>query len=369
MRRTLGSTRFRRRVTVPARHAVGRPPRFWHRRVRHRPAARPAPIASPASSSRTSATGARATSAPGSPTPSPAIVWTDAFDDLLDERRRHHRRGGWRRRAGRRLRPRGAARREVGRHREQAGRSRITARRCSTLAERQGRQLRFEAAVGGAMPIVRALGDGLGGDRVDAHRRDSERHEQRRAVPDGRDRRARSTRRSPTRARAATPRPIRRPTSTASTRRRSSRFCARSAFGLRVEPVADRDADDRADSAGGLPRRARRGRDHPADRPRRLRPRAVDADGLGGADVRAAARRCSRGRPVRRTPRVITGAHAGDIDDYRRRRRRRRHGGRRDRRPRRDRARSRGDRSRARCSTEPTDRSEDCRTIKLAEAV
>lgn len=35
-----------------------------------------------------------------------------------------------------------------------------------TLAERQGRQLRFEAAVGGAMPIVRTLGDGLAGDRV-----------------------------------------------------------------------------------------------------------------------------------------------------------------------------------------------------------
>jgi homoserine dehydrogenase len=34
------------------------------------------------------------------------------------------------------------------------------------LAERQGRQLRFEAAVGGAMPIVRALGDGLAGDQV-----------------------------------------------------------------------------------------------------------------------------------------------------------------------------------------------------------
>lgn len=34
------------------------------------------------------------------------------------------------------------------------------------LAERQGRQLRFEGAVGGAMPIVRALGDGLAGDRV-----------------------------------------------------------------------------------------------------------------------------------------------------------------------------------------------------------
>jgi homoserine dehydrogenase len=35
-----------------------------------------------------------------------------------------------------------------------------------TLAERQGRQLRFEAAVGGAMPIVRALRDGLAGERI-----------------------------------------------------------------------------------------------------------------------------------------------------------------------------------------------------------
>jgi homoserine dehydrogenase len=34
------------------------------------------------------------------------------------------------------------------------------------LAERQGRQLRYEAAVGGAMPIVRALADGRGGDRI-----------------------------------------------------------------------------------------------------------------------------------------------------------------------------------------------------------
>ena len=32
------------------------------------------------------------------------------------------------------------------------------------LAARQGRQLRFEAAVGGAMPIVRAIGEGLDGD-------------------------------------------------------------------------------------------------------------------------------------------------------------------------------------------------------------
>lgn len=34
------------------------------------------------------------------------------------------------------------------------------------LAARQGRQLRFEAAVGGAMPIVRAIGEGLAGDRI-----------------------------------------------------------------------------------------------------------------------------------------------------------------------------------------------------------
>jgi homoserine dehydrogenase len=34
------------------------------------------------------------------------------------------------------------------------------------LAERQGRQLRFEAAVGGAMPIVRVIGDGLAGDCI-----------------------------------------------------------------------------------------------------------------------------------------------------------------------------------------------------------
>ena len=35
-----------------------------------------------------------------------------------------------------------------------------------TLAARQGRQLRFEAAVGGAMPIVRAVGEGLAGDQI-----------------------------------------------------------------------------------------------------------------------------------------------------------------------------------------------------------
>lgn len=56
-----------------------------------------------------------------------------------------------------------------------AGKSVVTANRqvvsrhglaLQTLAERQGRQLRFEGAVGGAMPIVRLLGEGLAGDRV-----------------------------------------------------------------------------------------------------------------------------------------------------------------------------------------------------------
>jgi homoserine dehydrogenase len=34
------------------------------------------------------------------------------------------------------------------------------------VAARQGRQLRFEAAVGGAIPLVRAVGEGLAGDRI-----------------------------------------------------------------------------------------------------------------------------------------------------------------------------------------------------------
>jgi homoserine dehydrogenase len=56
-----------------------------------------------------------------------------------------------------------------------AGKSVVTANRhvianhgpaLLSLAERQGRQLRYAAAVGGAMPIVRALADGLAGERV-----------------------------------------------------------------------------------------------------------------------------------------------------------------------------------------------------------
>ncbi|MGH9140060.1 MAG: homoserine dehydrogenase, partial [Vicinamibacterales bacterium] len=57
----------------------------------------------------------------------------------------------------------------------QAGKSVVTANKqvvardgahLLPLAARQGRQLRFEAAVGGAMPIVRAVSEGLAGDRI-----------------------------------------------------------------------------------------------------------------------------------------------------------------------------------------------------------
>ena len=82
------------------------------------------------------------------------------------ERRRRRRRAHRRRAAGRRVDP-GACWRPESRSSPRTSRSsRATGRRCSRFAARQGRQLRFEAAVGGAMPIVRAIGDGLAGDRI-----------------------------------------------------------------------------------------------------------------------------------------------------------------------------------------------------------
>jgi homoserine dehydrogenase len=93
------------------------------------------------------------------------IVWTDRFDDLLasDVDIIVEVIGG----------PEAAV--DYVRGALLAGKSVVTANKqvmahqgaaLLTLAERQGRQLRFEAAVGGAMPIVRALGDGLAGDQV-----------------------------------------------------------------------------------------------------------------------------------------------------------------------------------------------------------
>ncbi len=107
------------------------------------------------------------------------------------------------------------------------------------LAERQGRQLRFEAAVGGAMPIVRAVGDGLAGDRVDAHRRDPERHDQRRAVAAWRRPAARSQQAlADARAHAATRKPTPPRSRRRSTRRAKLAILCALAFGLRVEPAA-----------------------------------------------------------------------------------------------------------------------------------
>ena len=135
-----------------------------------------------------------------------------------------------------------------------------------TLAERQGRQLRFEAAVGGAMPIVRAL-DGLAGERVTRDRRDPERHHQCRAVEAWTRPAATSTRRSPTRARAAMRRPIRRPISTAAMPPPSSRSSARSPSASASRPAhietrttGERRPDDfrKRGSAGGTIRQIAR---------------------------------------------------------------------------------------------------------------
>ena len=54
-------------------------------------------------------------------------------------------------------------------------------------AEQVGAQLYYEAAVGGAIPIIRPLRDSLAGDRVRPHPRHRQRHDQLRARPDGRD--------------------------------------------------------------------------------------------------------------------------------------------------------------------------------------
>ena len=87
----------------------------------------------------------------------------------------------------------------------------------------------------------------------------------------------------------------RRPISTATTRRAKLAILCALAFGLRVDAGADRRRDDRATSSAGRLRDARaRGGDDPPDRARRLRPRAVGADRLGGAAVRAARDRSSR---------------------------------------------------------------------------
>ena len=171
------------------------------------------------------------------------------------------------------------------------------------LAERQGRQLRFEAAVGGAMPIVRALGDGLAGERIirieailngttnavlsqdgrvrlpiDEAVADACARGYAEADPsadlDGARRRGQA--RDPVRARlrpaGRRPREIETRTTP---RRRPDDFRKARQRGGTIRQIAHAEFDRGRSSAGRL----------------------------GGADVRAAATRCSRARPARRMPR------------------------------------------------------------------
>ena len=149
------------------------------------------------------------------------------------------------RRADRRRRQSGAARRSRPRSRP-ASRWSPPTRRCwrgtASSWRRSPRStsvaLNFEAAVGGAIPIVKTLREGLAGNAVDAHLRHPQRHLQLHADAHGA--RAAVVRRMPRRRRSgsATPRPIRRSTSRATTPRRSSSILASLAFGIRVDPAA-----------------------------------------------------------------------------------------------------------------------------------
>ena len=83
----------------------------------------------------------------------------------------------------------------------------------------RGRDLYFEAAVAGAIPLIRPLRESLAGDRINRVARHRQRHHQLHPVRDGRHRRR--LRRGARRGAPgwATPRPTRPPTSTASTPR------------------------------------------------------------------------------------------------------------------------------------------------------
>jgi homoserine dehydrogenase len=95
----------------------------------------------------------------------PPLVWTDRFDDLLSSD------------IDVVVEAVGGSEPAVGYVRAAllAGKSVVTSNKLViahhgpallTLAERQGRQLRFEAAVGGAIPIVRAISEGLAGESI-----------------------------------------------------------------------------------------------------------------------------------------------------------------------------------------------------------
>ncbi len=82
-------------------------------------------------------------------------------------RHRRRRRAGRRGLARARRGSRGAARgRQVGRHGQQAARRGVRPRVCRRSPRTTAAQLRFEGAVAGGVPIIRAVQDGLAGDRL-----------------------------------------------------------------------------------------------------------------------------------------------------------------------------------------------------------
>ena len=95
-----------------------------------------------------------------------------------------------------------------------------TARSSSAVAREAGVQLRFEAAVAGVIPIVRAIQESFGATEIDEGLRHRQRHDQLHPHRDGGDRRRlRGGPRAGARS-SATPRPTRATTSTAPTPRR-----------------------------------------------------------------------------------------------------------------------------------------------------
>ena len=101
--------------------------------------------------------------------------------------------------------------------------SRCTARRSSPRPSARGVRLGFEASVGGGIPILRTLKEGLAGDRTTAVLRHRQRHLQPHPHHDDARGPAASTTCCARRSGSGSPRPIPPPTSTASTRRTSSR--------------------------------------------------------------------------------------------------------------------------------------------------
>ena len=172
-----------------------------------------------------------------------------------------------------------------------------------SLAERQGRQLRFEAAVGRRHADRARAGRRHGRRPRHAHRRDPERHEQRGAVEGWRRPAARWTRRSPRRARSGyadvDPSVDLDGVDAAA---KLAILCAL-AFRLRVAPSAIETRTTARIGADRLREAARQRGGTIRQIAHALFDRSSGRlDRLGGAEFRAARRRSSRPATARRTP-------------------------------------------------------------------